>query len=140
PEAGLYTVWVYGYVGAGQSWMADRCRKAVLCPAATVQQSGWSHLMTGAFLAGPHTFVVTLGPEAAVRALRLERKRNQPADYMSAVARLGFEPGPAGVAPRPKALEAARFVEARQRLRGEACGDVPPPVVTVAEGALAQPA
>jgi hypothetical protein len=140
PEAGLYTIWVYGYVGGGQSWMADRCRKAILCPTAPPQAAGWSHLMTDDFLPGPHTFVVTLGPEAAVRALRLERKRSGPYDYAAAVARLGFEPGPAGPAPRAKVLEAARFVEARRRARIETCGDIPPPLVLTAGNALAQPA
>jgi hypothetical protein len=140
PEAGLYTVWVYGYVGGGQSWLADRCRKAVLCPTTPPRQAGWVHLMTDDFLAGPHTFVVTLGPEAAVRALRLERKRNGPYDYASAVAHLGFEPGPAGPAPRAKVLEAARFIETRRRGRLDSCGDIPPPLVMTAGDVLAQPA
>jgi hypothetical protein len=139
PEAGLYTVWVYGYIGGGQSWLADRCRKAVLCPTTPPRLTGWSPLMTEDLIAGPHTFVVTLGPEAAVRALRLERKRSGPYDYAAALARLGFEPGPAGPATRPKVLEAASFVEARRRARIDSCGDIPPPLVLTA-GALAQPA
>jgi hypothetical protein len=140
PEAGLYTIWVYGYVGGGQSWLADRCRKAVLCPTVPPRPVGWSPLMTAELLAGPHTLVVTLAPEAAVRALRVERKRSGPYDYAAAVARLGFEPGPAGPAPRAKVLEAARFVEARRRARLDSCGDIPPPLVLTASGALAQPA
>ena len=31
PEAGLYTISVYGLVGGGQGWSADACRKAIVC-------------------------------------------------------------------------------------------------------------
>jgi hypothetical protein len=81
--------------------------------------------MTADFTAGRHFFTVTLGSGAAVERLRLERRKSAPQDYLAAVKRLGFDPGPEGPITREKASEAARFVAAKlKESSGADCGDV----------------
>jgi len=75
PEAGLYSISTFGLAGAGQSWKADACRKAVWCgetavPGAVSGAPAWHPLMTATFGAGRHFFNVTMGPGASVQRLR----------------------------------------------------------------------
>jgi hypothetical protein len=139
PEPGTYTLSVFGTLGAGQSWMADACRRSVLCPSEAAGPS-WRPILTGVFGAGRHSFSVTLSPGASVGSLRLERKKASASDYLATLRRLGFEPGPDGPITRDKAMDARGFIEHRRGLRGnESCGDIVRPGVLAAGVALAQP-
>ena len=121
PEAGLYTVSVYGLAGSGQRWLADGCRKAVLCPS---DGALWRVVMSQPFAAGRHTFAVALTEGAVVERLRLERKKERVADYLGTLRRLGFDPGPEGPVSRDKAVGAMRFIQDRRALGARLCGDV----------------
>jgi hypothetical protein len=140
PEAGLYTLSVYGPRDASQSWLADGCQKVVLCPApADASVLGWRPVLTGAFNAGRHSFTVTLAPGASLGRVRLERKKDAPVDYLATLARLGFDAGPVGPTTRARALDAVAFIRARRaQLPRSACGDVALPQ-TLSAG-LAEPA
>ena len=141
PEAGFHTLSVLGATAGGQSWLADACRKAVLCPAQD-EAPRWRVVLSGDFAAGPHSFTVTLGSGSTVGRLRLERKKDAPADYVATVRRLGLDLGPpdplvagrpAGPVTREKAVEARKFIERRRALAPlESCGDVILPGTLVA--------
>jgi hypothetical protein len=142
-EPGLYTLSVFGTSGAGQRWLADGCRKAVLCPSTS---SGWRVVMSQPMSAGRHTLAVNLGDGAVVERVRLERKKDGAADYLATLRRLGFDPGPDGPISRDKAVGAMGFVQGKNRDRvGKLCGDPslpefsPPPGAQVA-GAATEPA
>ncbi len=121
PEPGLYTLWVFGASGAGQRWLADGCRKAVVCPSSS---SGWRAVLSQPMSAGRHTLAVTLGDGAVVERVRLERKRDGAPDYLATLRRLGFDPGPDGPVARDKAVAAMGFVRERNRERAaRLCGD-----------------
>jgi hypothetical protein len=135
-EPGLYTLSVFGTAGAGQRWVADACRKSVVCPASG---SGWRVVMSQPLNAGRHTLAVNLGDGAVVERIRLERKKDAPADYLATLRRLGFDPGPDGPVARDKAVAAMGFVRGKHRERaGKLCGDPslpefqPPPGAQVA--------
>ena len=113
PEDGLYTLSVFGVPGAGQRWMADGCRKCVVCPSSDPQPR-WRVVLSGRFHSGKHLFAANLGPDTAVQRIRLERKKDSPADYVAAVERLGLELGPSGPVTRERAEEARRFLERRR--------------------------
>ncbi|HEY6554531.1 MAG TPA: hypothetical protein VI669_14335, partial [Vicinamibacteria bacterium] len=81
PEPGLYTLSFFGTRGGGQSWGADRCRRAVLCPEVE-SVARWHTILSGEFSTGMHTFSTVLGPGAVVERLKLERKKDSPADYV----------------------------------------------------------
>ena len=120
-EAGLYSVSALVSTGDGQRWLADGCRKAVVCRAEGVR---WRPILNQDFSAGRHTFIVTLGPGATVERVRVELKKTTAADYVATLRRIGFDPGPEGAATRERALEAMRFVRERRQLRlAELCGD-----------------
>jgi hypothetical protein len=124
PEAGLYSISAFVSPGAGQRWLADGCRKAVVCPG---PGTGWRPIMSQVFAAGRHTLVLTLGDGATVERVRVEQKKSQPSDYVATLKRLGFDPGPDGPVARGRALDAMRFVRDQRRSRVAAlCGDVPP--------------
>jgi len=142
PESGLYSLSVFGTAGAGQRWLADGCRKAVVCPASS---TGWRYVLSQPMSAGRHTLAVTLGEGAVVERVRLERKREGAADYLATLRRLGFDPGPDGPVTRDKAVSAMGFVRERHRERSaRLCGDptlpefVAPPAQVASAGA--QPA
>lgn len=121
-QAGLYTLSVYGASGTGQRWLADACRKAVLCPFGGV---GWHVVMSQAFGAGRHTFTVALADGAVVERVRLERKKDGAADYLATLRRLGFDPGSEGLVSWENAEAAMRFVRDQGHGRlTRACGDV----------------
>jgi hypothetical protein len=143
PEPGLYTLSVFGASGAGQRWVADGCRKAVVCPSSS---SGWRAVLSQPMSAGRHTLAVTLGDGAVVERVRLERKRDGASDYLATLRRLGFDPGPDGPVSRDKAVAAMGFVRERHRERSaRLCGDpslpefAPPPGTQVASAGT-QPA
>ncbi len=122
PEGGLYTVSAYGVTGSGQRWVADGCRKAILCPSET---TGWRVVMSQPFGSGRHTFTVALAAGAVVERVRLERKKARAPDYVATLRRRGFDPGPDGPVTWDKALAAMRFIQdQRPSLLARLCGDV----------------
>jgi len=128
PEDGLYTIWAFGSTGGGSRWLADSCRKAVVCGSTKSPKDDvleWRSVMTTEFTAGRHAFTLTLGPGASLQRLRLERRKQAPEDYIATIQRLGFDPGPEGPVTRNKAVDAMNFLKAH---RGETvepgCGDV----------------
>jgi len=124
PEAGLYSVTAHGSPGAGQRWLADGCRKAVVCPGQDVE---WRPIMSQTFAAGRHTLTLTLGESATVDRVRFEKKKSEPSNYVATLKRLGFDPGPDGPVTRGRALDAMRFVrEQRRSLLASLCGNEPP--------------
>jgi hypothetical protein len=130
PEAGVYTVSVYGLVGGGQGWSADSCRKAIVCaplePAAA--EPKWRPLMTAPFTAGRHVFTVTLLDGAGVQRLRAEKKKTTGADYVATLRGLGLDVGESGPVSRAKAQEAMAFVQERGlSLLAGRCGDIAVP-------------
>ncbi len=129
PEAGLYTISVFGISGEGQSWLGDSCRKSVLCGGTEAKTRSdtpaWRVLMTAPFSAGRHFFTVVLGKDAAVERLRAERKKETPADYVATLRRLGFDVGPEGPIARNRAVDAMRFLDGRYvALAPSQCGDI----------------
>jgi uncharacterized membrane protein YgcG len=137
PEAGLYTLSVFGLTGSGERWLVDGCRTEVICPSVSAVPR-WRVILSGQFGAGPHAFVATLGPDAMVERIRFERKKDAPGDYVGAIERLGLELGPEGPVTRDRAEEARRFL-ARRRAQeaAELCGDILAPGTLVAELASA---
>jgi hypothetical protein len=127
PQSGLYTVSVLGIEGAGQSWLADSCRTSVLCPRLEGHDNPeWRVVLSGAFLSGRHFFSVTLGPGAVVARLRVERKKEAAADYLGAIRRLGFDPGPDGQPiSRSRAVDAMNWLRERRRLAPAEICEVP---------------
>jgi hypothetical protein len=124
PEPGLYTLSFFGTKGGGQSWGADRCRRAVLCPDVD-SVAGWHTVLSGEFSSGLHTFSVVLGAGAAVERVRLERKKDSASDYVATLRRLGLELGPDGPVARERADEAWRFVRSRHGAGvDQGCGEV----------------
>lgn len=126
PESGLYTISMLGKRGAGTAWLTDSCRKTVVCGNGQPEAAAW-HVVTSAPLSqGRHTLSVVLSPGAEVRAVRAERKKQSGADYVSTLARLGFDVGPAGPMPRARAVDAMRWLEGQTAvlLGNNTCGDV----------------
>jgi hypothetical protein len=124
PEAGLYSVTAFVSPGVGQRWLADGCRKAVVCPGPA---TGWRPILSQVFAAGRHTIVLTLGDGATLERLRIEKKKGEPADYVAVLKRLGFDPGPDGPVTRARALDAVAFIrEQRRSLVASLCGDAVP--------------
>jgi hypothetical protein len=136
PEAGLYSLSALVSTGSGQRWVADGCRKAVVCKSEGLR---WRPILNQAFSAGRHTLIVTLGDGATVERVRFEQKKAEATDYVATLVRLGFDPGPAGPVTRAKALDAMGFIrDQRQQRLAELCGDralvdertaLPPPQV-----------
>jgi hypothetical protein len=121
PEPGLYSVMGFVSPGAGQRWLADGCRKAIVCPGPT---TGWRPILSQVFAAGRHTIVLTLGDGAVFERLRIEKKKSAPADYVATLKRLGFDPGPDGPVARNRALDAVGFIRGQRRsLLAALCGD-----------------
>jgi len=127
PQAGLYTVSVFGIEAGGQSWLADSCRTSVLCPRAEAREGPeWRVVLSGALLPGRHLFSVTLGPGAVVARLRVERKKEDATDYLGTIRRLGFDPGPDGEpVTRGKAIDAMNWIRERRRMAPVETCDVP---------------
>jgi hypothetical protein len=139
PEDGLYTLSVFGVPGGGQRWLADECRKSIVCPSGDPLPR-WRVVLSGDLQRGRHLFSATLGPDTVVERLRLEPKKAVPADYVAALERLGLELGPPGPITREKAEEARRFLERRRaQLEIELCGDILRPGTLVAELATTGP-
>jgi hypothetical protein len=121
PEGGLYSISALTSPGAGQRYLVDGCRKAIVCPSPT---NGWRPIMSQNLAAGRHTLVLTLGEGASLDRLRLERKKSDVGDYVATIKRLGFDPGPQGPVTRNRALDAMRFVrDQRRTLLTSLCGD-----------------
>jgi len=138
PRAGLYTLYAFASAGDGLSFLADGCSKSVFCP---VAGSGlaWRPVLSRRFEAGRHHVDITLGAGARIEGMRLELKRDDVGDYVTALRSLGFDPGPPGPVTGAAAAEAIRFLK-RRRAEDPAlkCGDVPlsPPPTVAAPPAL----
>ncbi len=133
PEDGLYTVSVFGVRSGGQRWVTDGCRVSILCPSIDPTPR-WYVLLSGRFQKGQHLFAVALGPETFIERIRVEPKKDTPADYVATLERLGLTLGPPGPITREKAEEARRFlVRLRAQLYVELCGDILRPGTLVAE-------
>jgi len=140
PEAGVYSVFGFVTPGAGQRWLVDACRKAIVCPGEGV---GWRAILTQPFSAGRHTLLVSLGSSATLELVRVERKKASPPDYVATLRRIGFDPGPDGPVSPDTAIAAMRFIgDKKQELMNQLCGDtvvvedsplLPPPPDRVAE-------
>ena len=133
PEDGLYTMSVFGESTGGQRWMADGCRKCVVCPSSNPSPH-WRVVLSGRFAKGPHVFEASLGPDTVIERIRFEQKKDDPADYVGTVERLGLELGPEGPITRDKAEEARRWLE-REKTRAfdEFCGDILAPGTLISE-------
>jgi hypothetical protein len=83
---------------------------------------------------------VTLAAGAALGRVRIERKKDGPADAMATIKRVGFDVGEPGPMPRAHATAAMAFVKdgRHARLAESACGDVAAPELL--EAGLAEPA
>ncbi len=139
PETGLYTLSVFGVPGTGQRWTADGCRQCAVCPSSD-PTARWRVLLSGHFQKGPHVFSASLGPDTVVERLRLELKKDTPADYVAAVDRLGLELPPTGPITREKAEEARRFLErVRAQRNQDLCVDILRPGSLVADLATTGP-
>ena len=135
PSAGLYSISGFVSPGAGQRWLVDGCRKAVVCPGESV---GWRPILTQSFSAGRHTLLVSLGDSATLDLVRVEKKKSTPEDYVATMRRLGFDPGPDGPVSRDTAISAMKFIgDKRQDKLAIMCGDnivvdstpLPPPLL-----------
>jgi hypothetical protein len=133
PETGLYTVSVFGVPGGGQRWLADGCRTSLLCPS-NDPLPRWRVVLSGHFERGAHVLSARLGPDTVVERIHFEQKKDDPADYVAALERLGLSLGPAGPVTREKAEEARRFIVGRRaRDAMELCGDILRPGTLVAD-------
>jgi hypothetical protein len=112
PETGLYAVSAWTTSGDGQTWIADSCRRADICPATTAGPK-WRTLLTSEFNAGRHSFAVLLANEATVGKIRLQRLKTAPEDYVGALERIGFRVGAPGPISREKAREAMEWLRDR---------------------------
>lgn len=141
PQSGLYTVSGFVTPGSGQRWLADGCRKAMVCSG---DKTGWRHILSQSFGAGRHTLLVSLGPGSELSQVRIEKRKDSAEDYIGALRRLGLEPGPAEAAvSREIAIAAMRFVrEQRREAMALLCGDrvvvddTPLPPLQVADDSL----
>ena len=133
PETGLYTLSVFGTAAGGQRWLADGCRTCMICP--NVEEGPrWRDVLSGVFPKGKHYFSATLGPDTSVERLKIEQKKDTPADYLATLERLGLALGAPGPVTREKADEARRFLEGhRAQRQRELCGDILRPGTLVAE-------
>jgi len=123
-EPGLYTLSVFGSAAAGQRWTADGCRTQAMCPAPD-SLARWRVVLSGELGEGRHLFSATLGPGSSIERIRLERKKDAPADYIATVARLGLDLGDAAEISRETAEEARRFIGRRRATQAaELCGDI----------------
>jgi hypothetical protein len=144
PEDGLYAVSVFGVSGGGLRFLADACRKSVLCaePEPT-NTPGWRQVFSGQFAAGRHFVNVTLGRGAAIQRIRVERKKDAAAEYVATVRRLGLDLGPDGPITRERAVAAMRFIGAQRGLDSlRLCHDIvegDPALVAVAGSPQALP-
>jgi hypothetical protein len=133
PADGLYTLSVFGVPAAGQRWLVDGCRKSLVCPSSD-PLARWRTVLSGRFQKGRHVFSASVGLDSVVERVRLEPKKDSPADYAGTVARLGLELGPAGPVTRERAEEARRFLERQHAgLSAELCGDILRPGTLAAE-------
>jgi len=132
-EPGLYTLLVFGSASGGQRWTADACRTEALCPSPD-PLARWRVVLSGELGEGRHLLTATLGPGSSIERIRLERKKDSPADYVATVARLGLDLGDESEVSRETAEEARRFIGRRRATRAaELCGDVLEPGTLVSE-------
>ncbi len=115
PTAGLYSFAAFGEEGQGQRWSADACNTQLVCPPPQPTGPTWRHVLTADFVAGPHTLAVTMGPGAVIERLRAVRQRDDGADYVATLAKLGFDVGEEDPMPRSRVVDAMDFIRQRRR-------------------------
>ena len=111
-KAGLYSISAFTTTGDGQTWVADSCRSADLCPTPDVTPK-WRNVLTSEFNVGRHSFTVLLTNGAKVGKIRLQRLKTSPEDYVGALERMGFRVGSPGPISRDKAREAMEWLKDR---------------------------
>jgi len=132
-EPGLYTLSVFGSASGGQRWTADGCRTQALCPSPDSVER-WRVVLSGELGEGRHLLTAALGPGSSIDRIRLERKKDAPADYVATVARLGLDLGEESEVSRETAEEARRFIGRRRATQAaELCGDVLEPGTLISE-------
>lgn len=109
PEDGLYSITALGRFSGAQKWLLDGCHEAILCPR---NEEGlvWRSIATLSLITGRHMITVTLAPETVIAAVKAERKKTAPQDYVATLKRLGFDVGPEGPITRPRAVDAMNWV------------------------------
>jgi hypothetical protein len=112
PVEGLYAVSALTTSGEGQTWIADSCHRADVCPTAYTAPK-WRTLITSRFNKGRHSFEVLLANGATVGKIRLQRLKTAPEDYVAALERIGFRVGSKGPISRDKAREAMEWLRDR---------------------------
>jgi len=134
PEAGLYTVSVFGVPGNGQRWLADGCRMQIVCPSAD-PSARWRVVLSDELGEGRHFFAIALGPDSVIERIRIEQRKDDPADYVATTSRLGLDLGaPGGDITRDQAEEARRFLQQRRAaIAVELCGAILEPGTLMAE-------
>jgi hypothetical protein len=134
PREGLYSVLAYGEATGGQTWTADGCQKATLCPSAAGAR--WWPVLSNRFEVGRHSLAVRMAAGSALHRVRVVRKKDSPEDYLGALRRLGLDlgdqPGPIS---RSMAADAMDWIEKQRReAQGEFCAPIAP--VEPSAGAL----
>ncbi|HEX9187277.1 MAG TPA: hypothetical protein VGB87_09410, partial [Vicinamibacteria bacterium] len=82
----------------------------------------------------------SLGSGTVIERIRLEQRKDAPADYVATLERLGLPLGAPGPVSREKAEEARRFLDRRRAQRDlDLCGDILQPGTLVADLAAAGP-
>ena len=109
---GLYAVSVWTVEGDGQTWLADSCHRADICPSGDPTPR-WRTILTTDLNVGRHSFAVLLTNGATVSQLRLQRLKTTSLDYAATLKRLGFDVGPAGPITRAKANEAREWLDVK---------------------------
>jgi hypothetical protein len=126
PRQGLYSVFAYGDAAGGQTWTADGCQKATLCPSGGGPR--WWPVLSNRFEPGRHSLAVRLATGSSLQRVRVVRKKDSPEDYLGALRRLGLDLGdePAPIS-RSRAAEAMDWIEGKRReAMGELCMPVGP--------------
>lgn len=133
PVEGLYAVSALTTTGDGQTWIADSCRRADVCPEPDPSPK-WRTLLTSEFNVGRHSFAVLLTNGASVGRVRLQRLKTAPEDYVAALERVGFRVGSKGPISRDKAREAMEWLRDRwkQKLGTDPACTIQAPVGRVA--------
>jgi len=141
PVEGLYSVSALTTSGEGQTWIADSCHRADVCPAAYTAPK-WRTLLTSEFNVGRHSFEVLLANGATVGRIRLQRLKTAPEDYVAALERMGFRVGSKGPISRDKAREAMEWLRDRwkQKLTEDPACVVQTPLGRLAAGSPGQAA
>jgi len=126
PREGLYSVLAYGEAAGGQTWTADGCQKATLCPSAGAPR--WWPVLSNRFETGRHSLAVRMAAGSALQRVRVVRRKDSPEDYVGALRRLGLDLGDErGPVSRRTAADAMDWIQKKRReAQGELCFPIGP--------------